>query len=303
MNTALVQNIRSDDLANLRSFFESNNPLFSSFAPLVQITLIPDANIILSEIRWLALKRKKPGSRPAFLEVLACGTVNACAPDFLIGEVEKNLIRISEEEAIPLEILSGHWKEYRSYIKFIQIDNPTQEEIEKAQDPKDIVYIKLQEKINAPIYSNDSDIPAMKGKLITVQVIATLKDYSRHAAIEYQLKFVGAMSLVVTHGMMRAATELIKVIASQTKKLPQWALWLGAFLVIIAITHPRSRGIAVSWIKSLSTNAQKIGVVLLEFSAPLIEEHNKAQQKTMAAIHHLKEIGTIAPTLEVAEEK
>src|SRR5690606_7745893 len=126
------------------------------FQNLFQMNIILDTNVIISDILWLATKRKNPDARPSLLETIVSGTLKAYAPDFLLVELDKHLPRLSVERGIPLETLNKHWEEYRPYIELVAVEEPTEEEIAQAQDPKDLPYIKLQQKIGAKIYTKDS---------------------------------------------------------------------------------------------------------------------------------------------------
>lgn len=287
MTDSITQTIRSDNLVSLRGLFGGDNAYFSAFsaiAKIFQIDLILDANIIIEEVRWLAVKRKNPDAGTRLLEVLKCETVKAFAPEFLIVEVEKHLPKIAKDDSVSLDLLTEHWEEYRSYITFVTVDVATEEEIALAQDPKDLPYIQLQNKIGAGIYSKDSDIEAMNGRVIGLHVIASLRKYSRNAAVEYQLKCMGLMSMTVTAHVFMGAVELIKALTVKTKTLPSWVLWFGALLVVVALIHPTSRAMTENWIKSLPDKIETFGVTLLEAIIPLIEEHNIAKEGAQNAL-------------------
>lgn len=263
--------------------------MVSAFSGIFQMNVILDANVILAEIRWLALKRKKPDARSILFETLECETIKAFAPLFLIEEIEKNILIIAKEDGISSDILIAHWNSYKAYIQFVDIEDPTEEELTAAQDPKDLPYIKLQEMIDAGIYSNDPDIVAMNGRIINASIVARLRDYSRAAAIEYSLKFTGVASFAITTQMIVGAAELVKVLAAQAKRLPPWVAGVATLLVIIALAHPRTRSSVVLWIKSLPENLGNAGMQLLELSKPVIEAHYKARAAAESCLKEIKE--------------
>lgn len=160
-NFNIKETISPEGLAVLREFFRNNEQLNAIFPKIYQVSLILDANVIISDILWLAKKQKNPDARPRLLLALMCGTIKAYFPFFLIEELDKNLPKLAKEHNIPYEVLQSKWLEFKQYIELVDVDDPTDEEISAAQDSKDLPYIKLQEKIGAQIHSNDSDIIAM----------------------------------------------------------------------------------------------------------------------------------------------
>jgi len=289
-NRLLKQAIHSDVLPLLRAFLGEYEIQLSAFFKIFQINIILDANVILAEIRWLAIKRKNPDARSALMEVLECETVKAYAPHFLSDEIEKNVLKIAEEDSVSTEELLSYWNQYKPYIEFIDIEDPTEEELRAAQDPKDLPYIKLQNKVGAMIYSNDPHITAMGGRAIDATIVARLRSYSRSAAVEYSLKFAGASSILITQATVVAAFELTKMLIAQAKKIPPWGIAAGALLVVVAIAHPKTRAYAVSWIESLPQNLGDASKKILEFSAPLIEIHNEAKTDALCALEDINGI-------------
>jgi len=75
-------------------------------------------------------------------------------------------------------------------------------------DPKDAPYIRLQKKLSYPIASEDPHIPAMRGRVVRIQIFSSLRAYSRSAAIEYQFKMTGVRSTMMLSLSFKAGMAL-----------------------------------------------------------------------------------------------
>lgn len=270
-----------DSLKLIRSLCEGeDSPFFSLFQNLFQMPIILDANVIISDLLWLAKKRKNPDVMPKLLNILVCGTLKAYAPAFLLEELDKNLPLLSEEHGIPLDTLNKHWEEYRPYIELVEVEEATEEEIAQAQDPKDLPYIKVQQKIGAKIYTKDTDISAMNGQATNKAIIICLNEYSQCATVEYSIKIMGVSSVLITQGMITGVAEIVKILSKQGQKLPPWALSIMALMVILAVAHPKSRAVLLSWIKKFPAERfLEACMSLMEVSVMLADKHYQAQEK------------------------
>lgn len=76
----------------------------------------------------------------------------------------------------------------------------------------------------------------MGGTVVRIQVFGALRAYSRQAAVEYQLKVSGAISVMILAGMFEGGVALAQKIPSLPKPVP----WGGAALVGLLL-HPTSR--------------------------------------------------------------
>ncbi len=286
VDLSIEKSVQPENLRLVRSLCdEEDSPFFPLFQNLFQMDIILDTNVIISDLLWLAKKRKNPDAKPRLLNILVCGTLKAYAPAFLLEELDKNLPRLSQEHEIPLETLNAYWEEYRPYIELVEIEKPTEEEIAQAQDPKDLPYIKVQQKIGAKIYTEDTDISAMNGDVTNKAVIISLHQYSQHATVEYSIKLAGVSSVVVTQGMITGVVELVKMLSKQGQKLPPWALGIVALMIILAVAHPKSRAAIMLWIKKFPTERfLEACRALMELSITLTDKHYEAQEKARNAL-------------------
>ena len=173
--------------------------LFRDYVALFQVDVFLDANVVLRELMWLSRKRKNPRGRPEVLELLECQTVRGHAPTFLVQEIESKIPKLAQQHRIPEETLRGHWERYRLRITFVDVGGPSRGR--KVRDRKDTPYVRLQQKLEFPIASHDSDIAAMGGKVLRMQVFGSLKMYSRNAAVELHLKVAGIGFAVALFGL------------------------------------------------------------------------------------------------------
>lgn len=109
--------IKSDDLSNLRVFFEAN-PGLEILTELFQLSVILDANVIIAELIWLTKTRDNPKARTALQEVIAADSLVAVAPVWLEDEIQENIPEVSEELGIPEDQLLEAWEKYRELIEF-----------------------------------------------------------------------------------------------------------------------------------------------------------------------------------------
>lgn len=290
MPDSLSQTIRSDYLADLREFAEVfEHPLFSELLRMVQLEVILDANIMLSEIYWLCKKRKNPKARTSLLEVLECRVLRGYAPDFIHEEMNKHIPLHAEKYGIQEADMWKEWERLQKFITVMPVPPEYEEWIESDRDAKDRPYLALQKKIQRSIYSKDGDIEAMGGTVIHEAVIISLRDYARHAAVEYSIKFVGAGTLVVSQKIIEATAQSLKNLSAKLKSVPLWVIWLVAILMIVSLLHPRTRGMAEAAITVFCISVGKVGTQLLAIVGALAKEHYEAQEKAAPFLNEVKQ--------------
>ena len=284
MNEDSLKGIRSDGLTKLRDFFEKCGACRESIPPIFQLEVIVDANIIISDLIWLVKGRRDKHARTKLQELIDSETILACAPSILKVEVTKHLSRIAKKEGIAIQDLEAEWQEYAKKIVFedlpYQLPNLTTDD----RDPNDLPYITLQHWTGARIYTKDKDISAMGGVTVGHTVIAHLHDYSRHAAIEYTIKYQGVVIAVLSEKLVKLLFSFIESLAISAKKLPSWVWFLACGVLIVGLLNSTSRKLIVTWISSLPVKTMKTGLKIVEFTEPFVLEHQKAQEKAIAAL-------------------
>lgn len=136
----------------------------------------------------------------------------------------------------------------------------------KYRDPKDIPYILLQRRIEASIVTSDKDVAAMDGRVVPIAVMATLRAYSRAAAVQatlqvggYTLSSFGLSTLV---GMTRVASSGVKKMATNVPR-EVWLALLG--MLCVALVIPASRNWLQSRMHTLAAHLGTAGEGLLSF--------------------------------------
>lgn len=124
---------------------------------------------------------------------------------------------------------------------------------------------------------------------ITLQVIASLKDYSRSSAVEYQIKGLGIASLFITGITGQAVAELAKIITAQVKKLPVWGQWAGAALIAFLILNPKSRAPILESLQSFIEGTAVAGELFFKALIPLMTEHDRAKRAAASALASIEE--------------
>jgi len=274
----MISNIKSDLLVHLRPLLESVG-IFKDMAQIEQFEIILDANIILRDIIWICKKRKNPLAKTEMQELLHSQTLIPQAPTFLKEEVALKIPEIAKKKSISESHMQEEWERYAQYISFYDI---TVEEYEKEnkRDPKDLPYIKLQEATGTLIYSKDKDISAMGGQTINCSVIASLREYSRDAAVEYTLKMSGIATIHISEALITMIWELISGVFSEIKKLPKWVQWIGIGIVIFALIHRDSRTKLLLFINLCFANLSGLLGDIIKELEPMYNEHERVKEKT-----------------------
>ena len=263
--------------------------LFRDYVALFQVDVILDANVVLRELMWLSRKRKNPRGRPEVLELLECQTVRGHAPTFLVQEIESKIPKLAQQHRIPEETLRGHWERYRLRITFVDVGGPSRGR--KVRDRKDTPYVRLQQKLEFPIASHDSDIAAMGGKVLRMQVFGSLK-------MVFADRGGGTSSEGCRDRLCRGPFRAVHFVCSRSEepldpnpgndkltawgqigKLPKPVLWLAVALVATALLHPESRKKIFGMIERLMAGT----AATLEFAfstlQPVLAEHYSAKEK------------------------
>lgn len=235
--------IRSDALATWHALLRDFPALCRAFGVPNQVRLVIDANIVIADLRWLAVKRTSPAARTVLEEVIASGTVVAYVPGFLHEEVEKHLPRIADEAGVPVARLVELWTAYRAILR--SVDMPSSRSARgraPARDPKDLPYIELQVAVAAAaVYTNDTDITAMQAPVVGPSVLTAARGYARSASISFTIRFGGVLVVSASLLALTAVAWLATALATRIRELPEWVqvFLLGA--TVAALARPATR--------------------------------------------------------------
>lgn len=277
--------IKSNSLSTLRPLFETNG-ILKTLGSIFKMAVVIDANFIIRDILWLTKKRKKPDSCTELFEVLLAGTIVAYAPTYLDEEIRVNLPRLAREHSVPLNDLDTHWQTYKKLIKFIDTGGADN----RYEDPKDAPYLKLQAELRIFILSKDSDIVRMGGQVADASLIARLRTYSRHVAVEYTLKVGGTGTLMISLATLAATRKIIMLVISQAKKLPKWVWLIVAVLAIAAVLYPPTQQYVSTLIRSLSGKSKAGGIRLLNKLEEIMAAHEEAKKSAIVSLAGLQTV-------------
>jgi len=226
--------VSSEKLAELRVTIDRLRGMTDLIGAVVQVVVVVDANIILGDLIWMASKRTSPSAKTSLLESSVAGTLVACVPPYAIEEVQEKIPEVAKKRKIDGVVLARLWEEYRAILRVEEPDPIHVEKYRKGRDPKDADYLALADTLAAKgILSRDKDISAMGGAVISMEAVTLLRDYSRAAAVEFNIKVNGCYSLMVGIVTLKIALEVLDKAAGQVARIPGWAK--GLLLCILLL--------------------------------------------------------------------
>lgn len=288
--------MRSDQLGELARILSNIEP-FRRPTTIVQATVILDANVVISDLIWLCGRRKKADARSTLLELLECATVKAYAPTYLSEEIENHFPNLHKELSIDPEHARREWKRFVPYITFINVGGPD-ESYEGVTDPKDVPYVRLQQRLAMPVASSDSDLANMGANVIQVQIFAPLRSYSRQRAIEYQIKVVGVGAIFAAGIAACLAANGAWAAARAISNLPKPVLAIGAVGLIASFVHPTSRRWIFEQLEKVADVGSSAAGGLFNALLAISNEHNQAKHSAdecLAAVAALLTDAGIVP--------
>jgi predicted nucleic acid-binding protein len=288
--------VSSEKLAELRVTIDRLRGMTDLIGAVVQVVVVVDANIILGDLIWMASKRTSPSAKTSLLESSVAGTLVACVPPYAIEEVQEKIPEVAKKRKIDGVVLARLWEEYRAILRVEEPDPIHVEKYRKGRDPKDADYLALADTLAAKgILSRDKDISAMGGAVISMEAVTLLRDYSRAAAVEFNIKVNGCYSLMVGIVTLKIALEVLDKAAGQVARIPGWAKGLLLCILFIALMNENARnklGEVVGALRNaMSSLAPQIWDLVLEVHA----DHDVNKKKAEACLNKLLEI---IPSLE-----
>ncbi len=288
--------VSSEKLAELRVTIDRLRGMTDLIGAVVQVVVVVDANIILGDLIWMASKRTTPSAKTSLLESSVAGTLVACVPPYAIEEVQEKIPEVAKKRKIDGVVLARLWEEYRTILRVEEPDPIHVEKYREGRDPKDADYLALADTLAAKgILSRDKDISAMGGAVISMEAVTLLRDYSRAAAVEFNIKVNGCYSLMVGIVTLKIALELLDKAAGQVARIPGWAKGLLLCILFIALMNENSRnklGEVVGALRNaMSSLAPQIWDLVLEVHA----DHDVNKKKAESCLNKLLEI---IPSLE-----
>ena len=296
--------VRSEELAELRVTLDKLKGMADLIGAAVQVLVVVDANVILGDLIWMASKRTDPGAKTSLLEASAAGSLIACVPPYALEEIQDKIPEVAKKRRIDQVVLAGLWEEYRPALSVKEPDPVHVERYRYGRDPKDADYLALADTLAANgILSRDKDIPAMVGIAISMDAVTLLRDYSRAAAVEFNIKVNGCFSLMVGIMTLKVALELLDKVAGQVARLPGWAKGLLLCLLFISLMNEKARKKLAEAIGIIRNAASSLAPQIWDL---VLEVHSEHDVNKMKAEECLNKLIQLIPSLGVdnrAKEK
>ncbi len=241
--------VPSDTLKDLRQLCAQIPAFHSLLAGILQVRLIIDTNIVISDLLELAKPHRTPTFRTALQELLDSETVVAYVPNQQKEEIARRWPTVASEHGIHADHAERLWQSYRRDLRFCEVS--VSERDGPVRDPSDLPFLDLAVLIGAHgIASKDHDIAAMGGRVVSIDFLLTLRDYSRHKAIEVTVQVGSIVVTVAALGTIVLAFMAIRGVLAGIMRLPgplQLLLMAG---ILWAMANDKRRAALVALVTS-----------------------------------------------------
>lgn len=272
------KHVRSEELPQLAKLLRRFEHLGVA-AETYEFEIILDANVIMPELRWAAKKRRNPEARSNLQELLECATVRAYAPTFLKQEIRMNIPEIAAAEKISATLMRAHWRKLKPLIRFV--DTGGLDETPGLVDGKDMPYVRLQQKLNLPIASDDPHLPRMNAQVIKVKLLAPLRTYSRHQAVAFKFSVAGLGTAMI---LSLLVGSLAPMLLRGAKSIPKPVVIMALVALAVALLFPESRKKLFGIVEQMLDGATHAIGGCFSVLQPLLAEHERNQQQATAAL-------------------
>lgn len=267
--------VPSQKLREIRDIFARSPELSNALGAPLAVRLVVDSSSVIADIRWLVRHGKSLSDRTALLEIADAGTAELAVPTELIGEVEKHLPIAAAELDVDLGKINAIWEGYRTRLRLLKVPQELLAGYANSVDPKDAPFVLLQKLISASgVVSRDRHIKAMGGTAIGLDVVMSLRGYSRSAAVQLHIKVagvaLGAMGFVAIRSLFALLGGLLNAIAKAPPAV-KIVLLLG---VLFAVLHEPTRNKLEKLIEDMKASFREFGPVVANKISELVVEAN-----------------------------
>lgn len=285
--------VPSDRLKELRSIAEQMKYLNGILSIAARVTLVVDTNVILGELLWLIKKRQNPNARTTLMEIIEAGTIVACAPPKLIEEMEEKIPIVAAEKGLDEQAMYDEWSRYRERLEITDPERDLVDRYRQGADPDDADFLALAQTVSAAgVFSKDKHIGQMGGNTISIECVTHLRNYSRAAAIELNIKINGVMVCMLGTAAVRALLEGLRNLIGRIASAPDWVKLALIGALAYVLLNPRARERVTGYLESAFAGIQGATPHVLSFigqAAMLAETHkNKARTSLDAALKELE---------------
>jgi len=237
--------LSSDVLPKLRDILEAFPALRSVLPQLLQLAVVIDANIVLSELWWRLKNRPRPELRSELEEALASGVLIAYAPHYLEDEIREHAEELAVRTKCSVVDVEREWTSFRRYIHF---HTGPKGAGGKLSDPDDTAYLDTLHDIAVRgIYTRDTHFHESEAPLIFIAmdirnpVDRALRRYARASAVRIGLAFGSSVSAVASVEILIGLAKLLKALVAAFKRLSPGAQLLIVACVVTLLANPQSR--------------------------------------------------------------
>jgi predicted nucleic acid-binding protein len=229
--------IWSDNLSTLREIISAFPVLAANLGVPESVRLVLDANVLLSEVRWLVKKRKDPSARTALQEALASGTLVGFAPTYLEEEMYRQLAALAQEEQLSHDALQETWAQYKVALIFYDAGGPSSSSDGSHVDPKDVPYVEAYSALGAAaIMTADPHLLRMGARTVDAELSIRMRSYARDASVDFTLRVgglvLGTAAIAGVIGLAKIGVALIGIISRlpPSLRLVAWVCLIGALV-------------------------------------------------------------------------
>ena len=246
MRTSLLPedlfSVRSDKLRELRASLTYLRKLNYPIGAVAKFSLVVDTNIILGELRWLVARRSSNEAKSSLMEIVEAETVELYAPPALFEEVEEKIPLLAAAQGLDGEAMRLHWQAYKERITLVVPDEGLVRPLRSGADPDDAEFVALEKMLGADgVLSKDRHISMMGGNRISLDCVFRLRNYSRAAAVELNIRVAGVHFAIVGFVGIRACLGGIKALGAGIRNAPDWLKAALLLTALLTLAQPRAR--------------------------------------------------------------
>lgn len=278
--------VPSERLKDLRSISDGWKELEPWLGKSARFSLVIDTNVVLGDILWLVAGRRDQSAKTHLMETIEAGTLDVFVPQKLIDEVEEKIPLIAADKGLDEELMQAEWRLYREMLNIGYPDEKMVQALRHGVDPDDADFVALAQTIGAGgIFSKDKHIGLMGGNTISIECVAHLRDYSRSAAVELNIKVNGVVFSIIgmkaINALMKGGKQLIQSIGAS----PDWVKVLLFCGVAYVVLNPRARETVGGYLNGLFSQLDDVLPKVLSLAA---EASSIANSRGTEALSHLK---------------
>ena len=244
-----THHIPSDTLKALRQLCAQIPTFHFLLVDILQVRLIIDTNIVISELLELAKPHRSRIFRTALQELVENGTVIAYVPNQQKEEIARCWPAAAAENGIHADCAERLWRDYQKDLRFCDV--PVSEREQPVRDANDLPLIDLAVLIGAHgIASKDHDIVAMGGRAVSIDFLLSLRDYSRHKVVEVTVQIGSTVVTVAALGTIALAFMAIRGVLAGIMRLPGPLQLLLVVGILWAVANDKRRAALMALVKS-----------------------------------------------------